>query len=871
MLNKIKVIQRETSKHSASALMSTIWSVYFSDEVSFYGDHVVRFLSSTCNIAVIILVWSATHSILQCVVWMLIMPVVQEAESHSIESKDIGVYSLLAVLWKVLFRITPFATVCVCAASLGNKIMGCFGSAMVDANASLNSMDYPLMRSQIIFMTEVKSRFLIWMGSLIVMVAFLLVSFRSTAIEWMFKEPKMIYFVWVAFLTEVAFVCVTVSRTLSPATAAKLLSHPLQISSSEVYELVDHILNSWWVLNITYMRAIALCFVALGILLFSYWHGVVNSITLGLLILMLFGLPHIFVTASLHAAGAAIRTLRSLNWLRRHSDAVELVVFICFPYQLSILLAVFSFLHHTPIVVLLLWNNALLISKAIDLVREFDVSQYGSVHWKKKKTKELIPPMIAIVLEDAYEKKRKYPEIVSLDMSFNIDKMQISEAGLKYKVSRIQVIPYGASRRYRFNIQFYLYTLPRLLSLQNRGDFSGTKYRAARVILRVLVAATFVSLVVLVAGIIFQTTLPFLRPPPARVSVSSEGDYLTFDHIVVRLLFFAKGQKSAPPSSSNLTRIKWNGVRSAGGEDFYPLLCTREFFDTSVFELAVLALVPYLFSSSHMTQMVEFINSHFKSDWVLRELHGTDCDSDDHPYREPSAWNGFVDLYSIKRNLTVVAIRGTDLFSFKDFLIDVNLFFETVIYQFAASNIPGAVFTPQNLIEDLIRIASIPPDELPTFETWDALSLKKHASLPKCHLNNYRRDFYMDVNNHLAFIATRGNSSRVLLTGHSLGGALAAIVGSQMHIQAVSFGSPGILASRKKFHLTAESIHKYVTTIVSSNDVFPLVGRQGGEIHHVLCLSSMKEACHALEFLIGTLWRSCSSIRERFPLLHDVA
>lgn len=81
----------------------------------------------------------------------------------------------------------------------------------------------------------------------------------------------------------------------------------------------------------------------------------------------------------------------------------------------------------------------------------------------------------------------------------------------------------------------------------------------------------------------------------------------------------------------------------------------------------------------------------------------------------------------------MIAIRGTDLFSFSDFLIDVNLFFETFIYRLATTVIPGAVIMPKDIVVDLIRTAALPPlivDEqgkmktTPSpslYETWEAL------------------------------------------------------------------------------------------------------------------------------------------------------
>lgn len=874
MLSKSKLVREIATRYVFSAAKSTVRSLYFSDEVSLYGDAVVRFILSASSIPVVLLIWSVTHSILQCVVWMLIIPVIQEYEEHS-NAEGVKIYSFFAVLGHIGFRIAPFITVSACAVSAGNKAMGSFGATLVDGNLSLERKDYPLMRSQLIFMNEKSERFYIWVFVMMFMSAVLLYMIESTITVWLHQQPQIFILAFVAFLSEVVFICVTLWQGMPNA-----LRNQLRLSFSVrrfnkcnvfrvVRNLVTHITDTWWERNFFYMRSIAMCFVALGTLYFCFQNGVVQGVTIGLIILMSFGVPHIFITASLHCASAIIRSYRSFKWLYRHTDALILVFAIACPYQVVMTLAMLYFLHHTPILLLILCNDVLLIAKAIDLVREFDVSEHGSVHWRFKNSGELIRPSIAIVLEDAYEKKQRNSGIVSLDMSFDIGKMQVTMSKTAYKVSRVQVIPFGALRTFRFNLQFYLFTFPRLLSLQHRGDFSGKYFRAIRIMLRVMVVSTFVIILSLVGGIVIQASVPFVRAPAVRAWVSDKA-VLAFDHVVLRLFFISAAiEPSVPYSNSSLAKdlsTKWNGIHSSDGEDFYPQLCRREFYGASIFEVAVLAMIPYLFHAADMHKMIDFINFHFGSDWVLRERFGSACQRAAN--RQPSGWNGYVDLHSVQKNLTVISIRGTDLFSFKDFLIDVSLYFESILYQVAATNVPGAILTPKNLVEDLIRMASIPSEDN-NFETWEEISSRKSGAT-LCHVDNYRRDFFVDVHNHLSYVGSHGLSSNVLLTGHSMGGTLAAIIGSRMHIEALSFSSPGIFLARKKYNLTAHEIHRYVTSVVSSNDVFPSIGEQGGEVHHIVCLARTKETCHAIEFIIGTLWRSCYSIRQRFPLLKDI-
>lgn len=876
MFQKVTSYGKKILLHGFGAWKSTIRSVYFPDEVTLFGDVFMRFILSTSNIPVILLLFSVTQSILQCVVWMLIIPVVKEIEEYAtadLRTSDIRIF--ISLLWEIAIKIAPFATVSVCAVSASIKMIGCFGTAMVDSNASVNGLEYPLLCSQLCFIFEKRQRFVIW-SSVVVLFSFVLTALLwESGTWWLTKEPEVFLLLSITLLSEVVFAVVIIMKGMPPMLRGHFRSLLfLQISRANVSSCVEdfgkHFKMKEWLKSIYYMRCLALFYILIAIVFFSIQRGVIRGVTIGLIALINCGVPHVFLAATLHAAISIISMYRSLYWLFRHPDALILVSVISFPYQVAMNLSFFYFLGNEHILLLLFCNEFALLTKTIDIVREFDMSEHGSVRWIKKKKHELISPTIACVLEDAYEKKQRFPGIVSLDMSFDLSKMQIVDSKSTWKVARIQVFPSGTLRRLRFNPQFYLFSFPRLLSLQNRGNFSGAKFRAVRIILRFFVTSMLVTFVALVSGIVIQACFPLLRPPPVRAFISNDGAVLYFDHIVVHLSFLMKNaqfRNSLASFSSVVPSSYLSDVRSGNGEDFFPALCQREFFGTSVFEVAVIALLPYLYNSSEVSKMLAFLNAIFESDWELRETHGSSCYSAG-LYTEPSGWKGFIDVHSAARNLTIVAIRGTDMFSFKDFLMDVNLFFETILYQFVISNVPGSIATPTNLVEDLIGLSSFPPERFIT--KWDSLPRLANNSLPECQTNNYRRDFFADVTNHLTFIGSRNHTSKILLTGHSMGGSIAAIVGSQMHIQAASFGSPGILLARKKFNISVESIHKYVATVVSSNDLFPSIGRQGGEVHHIVCLSTTKETCHAMEFMIGTLWRSCGSIRARYPLLYDM-
>ncbi|KAG5468188.1 hypothetical protein LSCM1_02164 [Leishmania martiniquensis] len=676
--------------------------------------------------------------------------------------------------------------------------------------------------------------------------------------------------------------------TTQASTPAAVASADTLLSASASQILVTYVEDDWWRHHIHTMRYIGFFMVVLFTVSFTVVRGPVFGLTSGVMILTYLNVPHLFGCMTLSISAAVTSTLRSYAWLLRHPDAWLPILCIATPHQLLFIGAFLYFRHHPLLCLMLMWANMLLAARAIDLTREFDVTVNGSVLWKYANSGVPLSPALASLLEDVHEKDYHRPDVVSLDMLIDIRRMTILYAdGAEVRLRRQVVIPPGALRRYVFNYHFYAYTLPRLVSLQSPGYFSGSKFRTVRVVLRFISMTLLLLYSLLVSGLILQAAFPQLRPLPVRVTAAADNSHLTFDHIVVRMHLLS--QKASPRAAEANTSdsalegylsgmpeaassaFMWHNITSAENEDFYPQLCTRQYGETSVWELALLAVAPYLFNVEEFNTMLRFLNAHMGSDWVLQPRHGASCVPGDSNH-QPTGWSDFYEVYSKKRDTSVIAVRGTDLFSFTDFLFNTNIFFEVVLYQLMTTLIPGTVVVPKDLIVDLLRTASLPADSYgDVYETWAELTRSGNHNLRRCQQNNFRRDFFADLYNHIAYIGSRPTRPRQLvLTGHSLGGAVAAIVAAQMRVKAVAFSAPGIALARKKFNLPLRSINENVMSVVSSNDIVPAVGEHGGEVHHVECLAATRELCHAMEFMIGTLWRSCSSVRSRFPSIKDV-
>ncbi|CAD2215724.1 Lipase (class 3), putative [Angomonas deanei] len=663
------------------------------------------------------------------------------------------------------------------------------------------------------------------------------------------------------------------------------------------YKFFVYVEDNWWEKNIHLMRYIGFVMAVVFSILYGFLRGAVYGLTSFVLTLIYLNVPHQFAYATLSITFGLLNIVRSCHWLHRHRDAVYPFLALLAPYQVILIYSFYYFRHHFLTCLVLVPVNALLISRTIDLVREFDVTARGCVRWYDE-NHNILPPSLSTLLEDSYEKKHEHVDVVSLDLAIDLKNKQIRYAdGRIVQLRRVQVIPYGNSKYYLYSRAFYAYAVPKLLSMQSPGYLSGARFRTARVVLRGITFTFLVVFAIIVSGMILQAAFPFSRPLPVRVEVPEDYSKLTLDHIVVHLDLFSSDYVEPKNSSSTEDLVsRWFGNKRTNHwdtvepGDLYPHLCTREYHGTSVFEISLLSAAPYLFNREEVETLLRFMNRHLGSDWSLRPRHGAACKYGDSNHA-PTGWAGFYDIYSKSRDLSVIAIRGTDLSSFTDFLIDVNMFFETVLYQVLTSVIPGAAIIPPDLVSDMIRLVSIPPSdsvydlstayyanptpkrykEDPRRETWAQLTQSRNESLRFCRQNNYHRDFFADVYNHVVYIGSqRDHPGHVLITGHSLGGAVAAVLASQLEVPAVLFSAPGIVLSRKKFNVELRALQKYVLTIVQSNDIVPMMGSHGGEVQHMECLAQTKELCHAMEFIIGSLWRSCESIRNKYPSLKKV-
>jgi lipase ATG15 len=229
----------------------------------------------------------------------------------------------------------------------------------------------------------------------------------------------------------------------------------------------------------------------------------------------------------------------------------------------------------------------------------------------------------------------------------------------------------------------------------------------------------------------------------------------------------------------------------------------------------------------------------------------TDDEADDlwgrHVDESVSAF--FHHFRSDESGVNVIAVRGTDASFARDFLQNILIFSEVFLFEMSSMLVPGAGLLPESFVRDLIRIGSM-----------------MDVALFDCDTRRRRHHYSHAVEDYIsAWRETDGGVHRneaVVITGHSLGGVIAQIVGARMRIPAVAFSSPGIVLMDRKFGIDPDAIDAYITNVVVSNDFIPSIGKLGGSVNHIQCEHRRVGVCHSMELQTIRLWSMCPAYRS---------
>ena len=340
---------------------------------------------------------------------------------------------------------------------------------------------------------------------------------------------------------------------------------------------------------------------------------------------------------------------------------------------------------------------------------------------------------------------------------------------------------------------------------------------------------------------------------------------------------------------------------AAALEPPYYMACSWRWKGLSVFDFALLSQVAYFDDDQR----------HVKSD-TASEANGAGEESGSIPHRSrvqtiidtlfPDddfvATNShpdhlgigprFVEVYSAKLNITVLAVRGTDVGRLQDIMEDFKLYAEPIIFTLLSTAFPTIRWwnheTTARIIECLFE-----------FNSFFGLQgeAEYYRPLAQRVLNIARATHSGDTcdKGHKKETTTeqeqgqrqqKSNSQHhLVITGHSLGGGLARIVGTLTGQASVSFGPPGLGLSYRKYSIEEENSDGNVIkirnkaqmdhqslAIVTAFDLVTQIDQQVGLIQNVQCDHQDKavhtSACHLLEGTICHLLKHCGDPKGRF-------
>ena len=206
----------------------------------------------------------------------------------------------------------------------------------------------------------------------------------------------------------------------------------------------------------------------------------------------------------------------------------------------------------------------------------------------------------------------------------------------------------------------------------------------------------------------------------------------------------------------------------------------------------------------------------------------------------------FFHLRPIDANVDFIAVRGTS--TPEEALQDVSLFIEVTGLQVLMWVFPFLNALPTGFLRTVVSYASF------------AEGLINQEA---------RTDFADSVFDYAVEYLTNETDPRSLfVVGHSLGGAIAQIVGARLYEDAsieafghnvASFGlnSPGTVYSSAKFGFSISSLQLTSTTLKSERDIVSQVDLHSGNIQEVACNSQTLVSCHLTQTPFCEMYEHC--------------
>ncbi|GAB5358055.1 hypothetical protein AAMO2058_000426200 [Amorphochlora amoebiformis] len=251
----------------------------------------------------------------------------------------------------------------------------------------------------------------------------------------------------------------------------------------------------------------------------------------------------------------------------------------------------------------------------------------------------------------------------------------------------------------------------------------------------------------------------------------------------------------------------------------YPV-CRRTWKGLTALDLLLLSEITYTATTQKMREN------------LVNAFNGTSISNATLIRRDDERTINFIHVHFPSLNTDVVAVRGTS--NEEEAFTDTYLYSTVSIFQSLNVWIPFLQVFPDAFIRDIVEF----------------VALKTIAgSQPYRWVDEYVRDL-------------NSQGKNVVMTGHSLGGTIAGIVGVDNRVPGLYLSPPGMFYSNKRFGISLNDVMQFNTVIVPQQDAITNVDNQWGDIQNIRCTGSVTE-CHEVNRNICTIFEICGDVRQR--------
>eukprot|EP00929_Paragymnodinium_shiwhaense_P024882 TRINITY_DN1518_c0_g2_i1.p1 TRINITY_DN1518_c0_g2~~TRINITY_DN1518_c0_g2_i1.p1 ORF type:complete len:335 (-),score=36.65 TRINITY_DN1518_c0_g2_i1:359-1363(-) len=265
--------------------------------------------------------------------------------------------------------------------------------------------------------------------------------------------------------------------------------------------------------------------------------------------------------------------------------------------------------------------------------------------------------------------------------------------------------------------------------------------------------------------------------------------------------------------------MRWYGANSKPGQGLTAL------------DMWVFANAAYLTTEDEMLQEIRNATLHTEIGEVVVE------------FASPVTYVGRVAVFDLKdSNLRVLAVRGTTQGA--DMIFNMEIWAPAVFYQLLVNFLPFASHIPLSFAQNYLA-----------FDLRSLLGIQPAWA----HVEQTVMD---------AVAKSKADGRRLLMTGHSLGAALASEFAAREGIPALVFSPLGLGLTSARFETCPDGacdmpFDNNVVSVIPNGDIIPQLDTQVGTNQFIQCNAFSPGECHRIIRTLCELYRKCEDPRMR--------